>query len=510
MKVSGIKNFFPSSRGRWILFIKTSLPVIFAAMIFAMNNFVDNFTAINIPNGNQALSYANTWTSMSSGIIASTSMVGSALFAQYLGSNDKLKIRQVLRARVSFALLIAILFALPALIAPEQMVRLISGFDNIPTPILNEAKDYTRWISISWILSAWGYTNSMVLRESGHGNVSLISACVSLVSNIILNVSFIFGIGEKTVYLAYTTIISMVISISFMNVFIWIKDKRILINPFKIFGVSWLIWKQFFKRISSFILLAIGSATVSMRFVFWNKGYPTGAVGSDPNYDLSAATILGISGMFFNIFWTTFESINANIAIFVGKELGHNNITQAKANAKELQGFHLITAMIMATLLFSLSFAVVKMHFLTDGYAKGLEETLAKENPDWTSQQISTIVNQGRDQFLENLKITLWPLSWNMPIWIWYLTKKTIIASGGLTDATSLADTIMGILQIAWIAIINLVIIHDDFRPIAFPWAYAMFFISDLIKIPLFEILYYKLNWARNVTIETEVVKEDV
>ena len=60
----------------------------------------------------------------------------------------------------------------------------------------------------------------MVLRESGHGNVSLISACVSLVSNIILNVSFIFGIGEKTVYLAYTTIISMVISISFMNVFI--------------------------------------------------------------------------------------------------------------------------------------------------------------------------------------------------------------------------------------------------------------------------------------------------
>ena len=164
----------------------------------------------------------------------------------------------------------------------------------------------------------------------------------------------------------------------------------------------------------------------------------------------------------------------------------------------------------MATLLFSLSFAVVKMHFLTDGYAKGLEETLAKENPDWTSQQISTIVNQGRDQFLENLKITLWPLSWNMPIWIWYLTKKTIIASGGLTDATSLADTIMGILQIAWIAIINLVIIHDDFRPIAFPWAYAMFFISDLIKIPLFEILYYKLNWARNVTIETEVVKEDL
>ena len=164
----------------------------------------------------------------------------------------------------------------------------------------------------------------------------------------------------------------------------------------------------------------------------------------------------------------------------------------------------------MATLLFTLSFAVVKMHFLTDGYAKGLEETLAKENPSWTTEEINSIVNQGREQFLENLKITLWPLSWNMPIWIWYLTKKTIIASGGLTDATSLADTIMGLLQTGWIAIINLVIINGESQPIIFPWAYAIFFISDLIKIPLFEILYYKLNWARNVTIETELVKEEI
>jgi Na+-driven multidrug efflux pump len=38
----------------------TSLPIIFAAMIFALNSFIDNFMAIPIPNGIDKLSYANT------------------------------------------------------------------------------------------------------------------------------------------------------------------------------------------------------------------------------------------------------------------------------------------------------------------------------------------------------------------------------------------------------------------------------------------------------------------
>ena len=503
-----IRTFFPATRGRWLLYTKTSLPVILAAMVFALNNFVDNFSAIKIPGGNQALSYANSWTSMVSGLVAATALVGSALFGQYLGLDDKRKIREVLRARMVLALAVALAFALPALIAPEFMTMLISGFDaQLPADIAQSTASYTRIISLSWLLSAWGYTNSMILREAGHGTVSLLSALTSLVSNIVLNVAFIFGLGEDISYLAYSTLVSMVISIGFMNLFIWFRDKRIAVNPLRLLAVSGLIWRQFAKRSSSFVLLALGSAAVSIRFIFWNSGYPTGSVGTDPLYNLSAATVLGISGMFFNVFWTTFESINANVAIFVGKELGNNNIAQAQANARELQGFHLLTALIMGTSLFALSFAVVHMDFLTEGYKAGLSQELAAKFPEASVQQIRDLVASGATEFLANLQITLWPLSWNMPLWIWYITKKIIISSGGLTNLTSLVDTASGIIQIIWIIIINLVIVKTTSLP--FPWAYALFFVSDLTKVPVFEYLYYKSTWARNLTLETVRVCED-
>ena len=291
-----------------------------------------------------------------------------------------------------------------------------------------------------------------------------------------------------------------------MTTFIWLKDKRIIINPLKLFAVSGKIWKQFLKRINSFILLTVGSTAISIRFIFWNNGYPTGSIGSVDS-KLSAATILGISGMFFNVFWTAFESLNANVAIFVGKELGNNNIKQAKINAKELQGFHLCIAFLMGTLLFSLSLATEQMSFLTYGYQSSLQESLASGGT-LSPAQISQIVNQGSAEFLANLKITLWPLAWNMPIWMWFLTKKIIIASGGLTNITSLIDTLAGIVQTTWIIIINLVIAKNF--ALAFPWAYALFFVSDIIKLPVFETLYYKANWARNVTIETETTEVEM
>lgn len=94
-----------------------------------------------------------------------------------------------------------------------------------------------------------------------------------------------------------------------------------------------------------------------------------------------------------------------------------------------------------------------------------------------------------------------------MPLWIWYITKKIIISSGGLTNLTSLVDTASGIIQIIWIIIINLVIVKTT--PLPFPWAYALFFVSDLTKVPVFEYLYYKSTWARNLTLETVRVCED-
>lgn len=144
------------------------------------------------------------------------------------------------------------------------MIELISGFDNAMSDnIKNQAIEYLRMIVVSWILNAISFTLAMILREKNHGSVTVFTSIITL------NSIFILGI----VYLAYSTLISIFVSIIFMLLWTWIKDRTIFCNLLKIFVISSHIAKQFFKRFGSFILFAIGSIFVNIRFIFWNAGY---------------------------------------------------------------------------------------------------------------------------------------------------------------------------------------------------------------------------------------------
>lgn len=476
----------------------TSLPIIFAAMIFALNSFIDNFMAIPIPGGIDKLSYANTWTSLVAGIIATTTVIGSSLFGQYYGAKDKVNTRYVLRSRILISLLITSLFAVPAFIFPEQMIQLVGSFKLSPA-ITEESALYLRIIAITWLTGAWGYTSAMIMREAGHGKASLVSSIISLTINILLNSIFVLGFKLGIWSLAISTIISQFFSVGFNVIFVWVKNKELIVNPLKLFSVSKQIWKQIFRRSLSFILLAVGSIAVSIRFIFWNINYSPGKVGGNENYLISAATILGISGAVFNIFWSTFESIGANTTIFVGRELGHGNLEQAKTNAKELQGFHFVMAIIMGSILLSFSFIIPHMNFLTDGYKQGAIDILVKDK-GMSLEEATKLANEGSIVYLEQLKMTIWPLAGYMPMWIWYQTRSRCISAGGKTNITSAVDASGGGIQTCWISLMVFVIVPAS--NLSFPEAYTIFFVSDFIKLIVFEVLFHKLNWGKNLTLE--------
>ncbi len=489
----------------------TSLPIIFAAMIFALNSFIDNFMAIPIENGIDKLSYANTWTSLVTGIIAATTVIGSSLFGQYYGAKDRVNTRYVLRARMVIALGITMMFAFPAFIAPEFMINLVGTFQ-VDEEIVADSALYLRIIAVTWMTGAWGYTSAMIMREAGHGRASLISSIISLSINIALNSMFVWGFHAGIWSLAVSSIISQIFSVGFNIIFVWIKNKEIIINPLKILSISKQIWKQVFRRSLSFIFLAIGSIAVSIRFIFWNANYSPGEIGK-PEYFISAATILGISGAVFNIFWSTFESIGANTTIFVGRELGNGNLEQAKNNAKELQGFHFVMAIIMGSLLLSFSFIVPHMTFLADGYKEGTIKSLMDPNGEYgfSWEVANSWATQGVSEYLNQLKMTIWPLAGYMPMWIWYITRSRCISAGGKTNITSLVDASGGLVQTCWISILVFVIVPNT--GLSFPVAYAIFFLSDLTKVFVFEALFHKLNWGKNLTLETkdpETISEEI
>jgi Na+-driven multidrug efflux pump len=98
--------------------------------------------------------------------------------------------------------------------------------------------------------------------------------------------------------------------------------------------------------------------------------------------------------------------------------------------------------------------------------------------------------------------MTIWPLAGYMPMWIWYMTRSRCISAGGKTNITSLVDASGGLVQTCWISILVFVIVPNT--NLGFPAAYAIFFLSDLTKVFVFETLFYKLNWGKNLTLETK------
>ncbi|MBR3832648.1 MAG: hypothetical protein IKJ72_03350, partial [Mycoplasmataceae bacterium] len=209
--LSAIKTHFPSTRGSWIKYTLTSLPIIFAAMILSINSFIDNFMATSISGGNQSLSYANQWTQYCTGIISATTLVGSSLFGQYLGLKDKSKIREVVRARMLIAFIIAFIFFIPGLFSPHFLINVSSGFDkNLDSKIVENAVNYMRIITFSWLLQAFFYTYSMIIREAGYGNISLVASLISLFMNILFNSLFTFVLNFGIYGLAISSIISLI------------------------------------------------------------------------------------------------------------------------------------------------------------------------------------------------------------------------------------------------------------------------------------------------------------
>ncbi len=485
------KSYFPDSKHKWKSFLLTALPVMLSSMIFALNAFVDNFMSTNIAGGNQALSYANTWTEIEVGIIALTTVVGTTLFAQYLGLNDARKVREVINMRIIFAVGISLVFAIPTWITPSGMVKLISGFDdNLSTDIINKSSSYILIITASWILNAIWYTISMVLREKHYGGATFISSLISLVTNIVLNSIFVIWLNLGINYLAISTIIANILGLIYCIVYMVIKDRSILINPLKIFMISKEIFKQFFTRWLSFLFFSISSIAITIRFTLYNIIYPTGTIGNK-TYEISAATVLGISGMFFNIFWTMFDSINANVAIYVGKHLGSNRFEEAQLNAKQLQGFNMIVAFVLSALLFILTWCIPYMTFMADGYKKGISNSGLSEAE----------MKQAVSFYLETIKETLWPLVFYMPVFIWFITRSKVIAAGGHTNIVAITEAICSVCQLGWIAIIGYGINGGVTDPkLPFQLAYSIAFISDIPKVIIYEIMIKKVNWVKNIT----------
>ncbi|TNK81648.1 hypothetical protein C4M97_01630 [Mycoplasmopsis pullorum] len=484
---------FPDSKRQWWEYFIHAFPVVLSGLCFAFNNFVDNFMVLTVNGGTSALSFANFYTSIILAIFTGIGFIGATLVGQYLGAGNIKKTREVISLRIILSAIVVIVILVFAYATPQTMIELVAGPRNSESgqsydEIVRLAQDYLKYIAIAWILLIWTFTSGNLLREIGLGKYSMYSTITTLCVNITFNSIFMYGLNMGVIGAALASVIARVSALVMNFLFLYIKRRELNVFPWQLFHVSPIIFIQFVKRFPSILLSSSAVAFNTVRQIFYNSAH------TDNAYNIMNVAVLSITATFTGIFTATFASFSANITKYVGMHLGRSEFDIAVKNGNQLKGFHFMMQVCMS-LFFSI-FLFILPHIGL--FSNSAIKNWALSNPNQTKETLEA-VKKVYNEYLIGTLIIMLAFS---PFWAWFITSARLISAGGRNNVISLLEFITSALQLAWLALLTYVFVAPEKWDLNVVWFYLVFFLSDIVKLAIFEIVYYNIRWDRNLTHE--------
>ncbi len=488
--ITKMKAYFPKSKLQWKEFALLALPVIGGSILFAMNSFVDNFMVGTIKGAGAGLFAVNSWTSIIMGIFAGTAATGSILVAQYYYSGNYDKVREIARIRYGITMFVVLNFAIASWVIPDVMVKAFMQAPEKASDLslynegIKQGKKYIQYIAGMWILIAITFNIGNMTREIGWGKIALVAGIFGLVSNVTLNYltmhTSAFGFKMEAEGAAIATIVARAAVLIIATVWVLYRKLPVVFWPWTIFNISKTIHYHFWKRALVFLFTASTMIFITIRNKLYVMGYPSGSIvaSNNPSISIGSADMLNISWSIFGVISVVFNAINIVVSKFVGGELGKGNIEKAKDNSKRVHGFMLVSTIPFVLIGIIIVLLMPYMHFLR-----------STGHPE-------------RDALvLQEAALSMIPLLIYLPWWIWFVVSKSSTLSGGKVNLTTTIDVVTsGPMFLGWLAIVMLVIAPSAHLP--FWVAYVIAFLADIPRGIAFMWVYYKREWAFNITKE--------
>ncbi|UVD81648.1 MATE family efflux transporter [Mycoplasma iguanae] len=490
---------FKLTRKEWKTNFFFLLPIILSSILFASNNFVDNFMVTHINGGISALSYANAWMGIIFAFLIGINIVGNMLVGQYKGTDNIKNINSSNRLRYFVSVSFATIFFIGSQISPEWF---ISFFARTNQGIGYELGiRYIRIVSVTWITTAWIFVSSSICRELGSAKGILIVNIVSVSSNVLFNIIFLNILKMSVEGAAYATLISNFFFVLTTVIIFLTRQKKYFVLPFAFWAVYKEIWIHYFKRIPTMVISTVSFLFIAIRAVFWNQTFHEGSVGEE-HWALGAAVVLGITNSINNILTSAFPSVSASVSNFVGKNLGAGNIEEAKKEAQKLRGFNFVFS-IGLSVVFSLVFMIIlNTNLFAGGVLDDVKTKMMQEG--WTESAAINEANTAASFYLKQIQYTLIPIIIFNPFWLWIITTSRAIGSGGRTNLTAVFDFVFNFLHVVFLAMLVYLVVpaiknsvsNEALLPIILFIFYAF---EVVIKIPIYEYLFYHFKWAKKI-----------
>lgn len=138
-----------------------------------------------------AVSLANQFQFLLTGVFFGISSAVVMLASQYWGKKDTDSIQAVMGIAIKIALVITGLLAIGTVCIPQTLMRIYTNDETL----ISIGTSYLRIVGISYVCMSFSQVYLCALRSVERAQVSTAISAVALLSNVVLNAVFIFGLG---------------------------------------------------------------------------------------------------------------------------------------------------------------------------------------------------------------------------------------------------------------------------------------------------------------------------
>ena len=279
---------------------------------------------------------------------------GAILGAQYFGKGDRETVRDLFNMMLRWCGAISLVFFAACEICPDLLMRLFSHDE----PIIEIGSAYLRIAGWSYLITGISQSYLAAMKVTDHVTPSAWISSSAVVSNIILNAVFIFGLlgfpAMNARGAALATTLARVIELALC---VAVSSGKTFLRP---------AWARFFEKKK---LLAVDFRRQCFPLLggglLWGVGFTSytaimGHMGTD------AAAANAVAAVVRDLICCVCNGVGSAAGIMVGNELGAGNLERGKVYGIKLKNISYVIGFSSTAAVLALTPLVVRMVILTE------------------------------------------------------------------------------------------------------------------------------------------------
>lgn len=319
------------------------IPIIIQNLISTSVNIIDTVMISSLGETSVAsIGVANQFFFLFSMSLSGITGGAGVFISQFFGKKDANNIKKVTGLSTILAIILSLIFVVPALLVPESIIHIFS-YD---PDVVRLCSEYLRIVILGYPLISISIVFSMGSRGVRNPNLGMFCSAIALVTNVILNYGLIFGhfglpaLGVKGAAIA--TVIARVVELILILGYVYILKKDYIL-------------KFTLKHLKSIDKVFVNSFfSKSMPIFFNDSAWAVGTVLYSVAYAKAGTSAIAASQIATstgNFFIMTSVCIAIGASIMLGNELGADHIDRATQYAKKFSILVFVAGLLFGLLL---------------------------------------------------------------------------------------------------------------------------------------------------------------